>query len=96
MDDFEDFIGGALTSAAPKSDLQSEMRAFARFRRALRREDQEALDHLLVSVKDHWEAQCLAPHLTPIEFTLLAMLLEQSKEVSDLQEWVEEQLEGRI
>lgn len=31
MDDFEDFIGGALTSGGPKNDLQSEMQGFGRF-----------------------------------------------------------------
>ncbi len=83
MGDFADYIGGLLP-AASEDEGQGEMRALARFRRALRLEDQQALDDLLISVKNHWGERSLAPHATSFEFVLLAMLLEQKKEITSL------------
>ena len=83
MGDLSDYIGGLLPGAT-ESEAQGEMRALARFRRALRLEDQQALDELLVSVKNHWGERSLAPHATSFEFVLLTMLLEQRKEISGL------------
>jgi hypothetical protein len=58
--------------------------ALGRFRRALRRSDQRALDDLLVSARQHLAAAAYAAHLMPFETFLLCMLLEEHKEVQQL------------
>jgi len=69
--------------------FQQEEQAFSRFRRALRRADQLALDDLFASAKQHTAAAQYASHALPFEVFLLAMLLEEHKEVMKLRERVE-------
>jgi hypothetical protein len=69
--------------------LQEEQ-AFARFRRALRRADQLALDDLFTSARQHLAAAQYASHALPFEVFLLSMLLEEHKEVMRLRERVED------
>ena len=66
-----------------------EQQSLARFRRALRREDQRALDDLLGSSRQHLAAAAYASHLLPFEVMLLAMLVEQHKQVLRLQQEIE-------
>ena len=61
-----------------------EQSSLAKFRRALRREDQRALDELLAVSRRHLAAAAYASHLLPFETMLLAMLVEQHKEVMQL------------
>ena len=68
--------------------LQEEA-AFGRFRRALRRSDQVALDDLFASAHLHLAAAQYAAHALPFEVMLLAMLLEEHKEVMKLRERME-------
>ena len=68
----------------PPSEQKGELQSMSKFRRALRREDQEILDDLLCSVVEHWPLQSLADHTTPFEFMLLTMLLEQEKAIERL------------
>lgn len=63
-----------------------EQDSLARFRRALRREDQLALDDLLVAVRRHLAPAAYAAHPLPFESFLLAMLLEEHKQVARLRE----------
>jgi hypothetical protein len=58
-----------------------EQSSLAKFRRALRREDQRALDELLAVSRRHLAAAAYASHLLPFETMLLAMLVEQHKQV---------------
>ncbi len=58
-----------------------EQQALGRFRRALRLEDQRALDDLLAAAKQHLAASAYASHLLPFEVMLLAMLVEEHKQV---------------
>src|SRR5574340_18253 len=66
-----------------------EEQAFTRFRRALRRSDQQALDELFASARQHLAAAAYASHALPMETFLLSMLLEQHKEVLRLRTQVE-------
>lgn len=66
-----------------------ERQSLARFRRALRREDQRILDELLVASRQHLAAAAYASHLLPFEVMLLSMLLEQHKEVVRLRRQLE-------
>ncbi len=67
-----------------------EQQSLARFRRALRREDQRALDDLLAAARRHLAAAAYASHLLPFEVMLLAMLVEEHKEVMRLRRLVED------
>ena len=71
---------GRTLPSATQVFLQEEA-AFARFRRALRRSDQLALDDLFTSARQHLAAAQYATHALPFEVFLLAMLLEEHKEV---------------
>ena len=64
--------------------------SFSRFRRALRRSDQLALDDLFASARQNLAASAYAAHILPFETFLLAMLLEEHKEVMRLRHRVEE------
>lgn len=67
----------------------AEQQSLARYRRALRRADQEALDELLAGARHHLAAAAYASHLLPFEILLLSMLLEEHKQVRRLRQQVE-------
>ena len=64
--------------------IQTEEQAFANFRRTLRRSDQLIFDELFAGARKHIAAICQANHALPFEAILLAMLLEQAKEITRL------------
>jgi hypothetical protein len=70
-------------------DFLEEQQSFARFRRALRRGDQLALDDLFASARQHLAASAYASHALPFEVFLLSMLLEEHKEVMRLRQRVD-------
>ena len=61
--------------------LHREEANLARFRRALRREDQLVFDDLFVAAYKHRAAANYAGHLLPFETFLLSMQIEEHKEV---------------
>jgi len=73
--------------------VQQEEQSFARFRRALRRSDQVALDDLFASAHQHLAAAQYAAHALPFEVLLLCMLLEEHKEVMTLRQKMNQYLE---
>lgn len=79
---------GRTLPSATQAFLQ-EQEAFSRFRRALRRADQLALDDLFASARQHLAAAAYASHALPFETFLLAMLLEEHKEVIRLRQQLE-------
>ncbi len=72
-------MGRTLPSATQSFLIEEE--SFSRFRRALRRSDQLALDELFVAARQHLAAAAYAAHALPMEVFLLSMLLEEHKEV---------------
>jgi len=72
--------------------FQREIAELKRFRRALRKEDQLALDEVMVHVNKHMAASGYADHLLPFETFLLAMLLEEHKEIMRLRKELKETL----
>lgn len=72
-----------------------EQQSLIKFRRALRLEDQRALDDLLVSARQHLAAAAYASHLLPFEVMLLAMLVEEHKQVLRLRGQLEALLAQR-
>ncbi len=69
--------------------LIQEQETFNRFRRALRRSDQLVLDALFAAARKHSAAVAFASHALPFEVALLSMLLEEHKQVMQLQQLLE-------
>ena len=67
-----------------------EQESFVRFRRALRRSDQQALDDLFTAAQQHLAAAAYAAHALPFEVLLMAMMLEEHKEVLRLRAMLED------
>ena len=68
-----------------------EQASFSRFRRALRRGDQLALDDLFAAAHQHLAAAAYAAHPLPFETFLLAMLLEEHKRLLRLERQLQNQ-----
>jgi hypothetical protein len=60
--------------------------ALSRFRRALRKSDQYILDGLFASARRHTAAISQTDALLPFEAALLAIVLEQAKEIAVLRQ----------
>ena len=69
------------------SETESMLRGF---RRTLRRSDQYILDGLFASARHHIAAISQADALLPFETVLLAMLLEQAKELAVVRQELDE------
>ena len=64
--------------------LEQEFRSWAKFRRALRKEDQEAFDALFGAAKYHVAAASYASQLNPLEAIFLSILVEHQKALDAL------------
>lgn len=69
--------------------LEQEMGEWASFRRALRSEDREAFDRLFSFAKRHMAEAAMAARPVPFDALLMAILLEQQKELERLRWRVE-------
>ena len=72
--------------------LQLDQSPVLDFRRALRRSDQAAFDDLFLRIREHAAAIKVSGRTSTIETILLAMLLEEHKEVTRLRTLLEEDL----
>lgn len=61
--------------------VQQEIANWRRYRRALRAEDQQALDELFSAARKHSAAGAYQARDTPFEVMLLSMLIEQHKQI---------------
>lgn len=68
--------------------VQQEMDSWRRYRRALRCEDQQALDALFAAARHHAPAGAYLARETPFDVMLVSMLLEQQKVLLTLQQKV--------
>ena len=75
--------------------LEREYEDWKKFRRALRREDQQVLDRLFDRARIHVQAGSYASRPWPLETILVSILLEQEKELADLRAELEALKEGR-
>ena len=73
--------------------ILDEQNSLAKFRRALRKQDQDALDDLFRAARYHVAACAYASDLLPFETMLLAMLIEEHKRVIHLQVLLERFME---
>src|SRR2546422_752609 len=75
--------------------VRQEIESWNRYRRALRQEDQQALDALFAAARCHAAAGAYLARETPFDVMLLSMLLEQQKQIEALHREVNE-LEARL
>lgn len=72
-------------TVAPFSQvLEAEFEGWAKFRRALRKEDQAALDALFAAAKFHVAPAAYASRLNPLEAIFLSILVEHQKTIDAL------------
>jgi len=64
--------------------VQQEIASWRRYRRALRAEDQRALDELFAAARRHSAAGAYLARDTPFDVMLLSMVLEQQKSIQRL------------
>jgi hypothetical protein len=69
--------------------LHQKIAALEKFRRALRWDDKIVLDEVLANASQHTQAASHADQLQPFETFLLAMLMEEHKEIKRLRVQVE-------
>jgi hypothetical protein len=72
-------MGRTVLSSRWQLDVETE--ELKRFRHALRKEDREILDQLMLSVRKHISAVSYAANVNMLESLLLCMLLEQEKRI---------------
>jgi len=75
--------------------LEREYEDWKKFRRALRREDQQVLDRLFDRARIHVQAGSYASRPWPLETILVSILLEQEKGLANLRAELEALKEGR-
>lgn len=68
--------------------------ALTAFRRALRRSDQYILDGIFAAARKHITAISQSDALLPFETVLLAIMLEQAKEIAALRHELEQRRDG--
>lgn len=81
-------MGRTMPSAA--ISFMQEQKAFVKFKRALSKQDQLRVEELFVYARKHMAVIQYAAHILPFETIMLAMLLEEHKEVMKLREIVDD------
>jgi hypothetical protein len=69
--------------------ILDEQQAFLKFRRALRRDEQQIFDELFARARKHVMAINQADHVLPFEAILLAMLVEMMRDVIKLKRQID-------
>ena len=69
--------------------LEQEIQEWKKFRRALRKKDQQFLDGLFEKARLHVEAGVFASRPWPFETILISILLEQEKALVELRSRIE-------
>jgi len=65
--------------------IQQEMQSWTKFRRGLRREDQEALDELFRAARMQLAGSAYAARPIPFESIVMSMLMTQQRMIRELQ-----------
>jgi len=66
--------------------IQKEISSWTQYRRALRKEDQEAFDEMFRAAKIHLAENFYAMRDIPFESIVISIALEQQKKIQSLQE----------
>ncbi|MEA1977138.1 MAG: hypothetical protein U9N80_04500 [Chloroflexota bacterium] len=65
-----------------KDEIQTVIASMETFRQSLGETDRDLVGILISYVEAHSSRSHLLPHLTPFEFVLLTMLIEQQREIA--------------
>jgi hypothetical protein len=65
--------------------LQQELEGWSKFRRGLRKEDQDALDDLFRAARRQLAGSAYAARAIPFESIVMAMLVEQQRRIAALE-----------
>jgi hypothetical protein len=65
-----------------KDEIQAVIASMETFRQSLGETDRDLFETLISYVEAHSSRSHLLPHLTPFEFVLFAMLIEQQRELT--------------
>ncbi len=66
--------------------IESEMSSWKKFRRGLRKEDQEIFDDIFRAARKHLAENFYAMRTIPFESIIMSIVIEQGKLIRDLQE----------
>jgi hypothetical protein len=66
-----------------------ELSSWAKFRRGLRKEDQEVFDEIFRAAKMHLAENFYAMRAVPFESMMMSILIEQQKTIRTLEERIE-------
>ena len=83
------------TALSATQVILREQATWRKFRRVLRKEDQEALDLLFRAARYHSAALSYVSKPTPLEPILISMLIEHQKTIQGLEERIRELEEKR-
>ena len=67
--------------------LQAELESWSKFRRGLRKEDQDALDDLFRAARLQLAGSAYAARPVPFESMVMAMLVAQQRRIAVLEAW---------
>jgi len=70
--------------------LEQEVQEWRKFRRGLRKEDQQFLDRLFEKARLHVQAGVYASRPWPLETILISILIEHEKALAELREKIKE------
>ena len=70
--------------------IQKEIESWSKFRRGLRKEDQELFDEMFRAPRIHLAASTYTMRVIPFESIAMAIMLEQRKEIVELKKRLEE------
>jgi hypothetical protein len=69
--------------------IDAELSSWSKFRRGLRKEDQEAFDEIFRAAKLHLAENFYAMRAVPFESLMMSILIEQQKAIRKLEKEVE-------
>jgi hypothetical protein len=75
--------------------IESEMESWSKFRRGLRKEDQELFDGVFRAARMHLAENFYAMRTIPFESIMMSIVLEQAKAISALRERIATLEQGR-
>lgn len=76
--------------------IESELASWSKFRRGLRKEDQEMFDDLFRAAKIHLAENFYAMRTIPFESIAVSMLLEQHKRIARIEKELERLKAGTV
>jgi hypothetical protein len=68
--------------------IQKEIQTWSKFRRGLRKEDQETFDEMFRAPRIHLAASTYTMRVIPFESVAMAIMLEQQKEIRELRQGI--------